>query len=273
MSSGTTESDYDQLDDFEGTTVTNAGLTYDVYRSGAGPAVIVMPEIPGITPKVAEFARAVRDRGLTVYIPSLFGTPGKPPSVPYLAKSFTRACIAKEFTSFATNKESPVTAFLTALARDAHVACGGPGVGAVGMCYTGGFALAMATEPSVIAPVVSQPSLPIGLLPSRKRATGLSEAEAAVLVERTKTEGLCALGMRFSHDTLSPPERFAALRELLGDSFLAVELDSSKGNPDNNRRAAHSVVTEDLQDDPNHPTQQTLTQVLDFLTERLLPAQ
>ncbi len=273
MTSPTASSGYDPLDDFESRSVTNGGLTYEVFQSGTGPAVIVMPEIPGITPKVADFARAVRDRGLTVYVPSLFGTPGRPASVPYLAKSFTKACIAKEFTSFATNKESPVTAFLTALAREAHAACGGPGVGAVGMCYSGGFALAMATDPSVIAPVASQPSLPLGLLPSRKRATGLSETEAAVLVERAQTDGLCALGLRFSHDALSPPERFVALRELLGESFLSVELDSSKGNANNNRRAAHSVLTEDLQNDPNHPTQQTLTQVLDFLTDRLLPAE
>ncbi len=271
MTSPTAALDYDQLDDFEASTVTHAGLTYDVYISGTGPAVIVMPEIPGITPKVADFARAVRDRGLTVYVPSLFGTPGRPASVPYLAKSFAKACIAKEFTSFATNKASPVTAFLTALARDAHVACGGPGVGAVGMCYSGGFALAMATDPSVIAPVASQPSLPLGLLPSRKRATGLSETEAAILVQRAQTDGLCALGLRFSHDSLVPTERFVALRELLGDSFLSVELDSSKGNPDNNKSAAHSVLTEDLQTDPGHPTQQTLTTVLDFLTDRLLP--
>jgi len=262
---------HDLLDDFECSEFGHADLSYDVYRSGSGPAVIVMPEIPGITPPVADFARLVRDRGLSVHVPSLFGTPGKPRSVGYLLNSFTRACVAGEFAAFATNRAAPVTLWLTELARQAHKTCGGPGVGTVGMCLTGSFALAMATDPSVIAPVASQPVLPVPISPSRARSTGLCGDDEQRVALRTRNEGLCALGLRFNGDPLVPARRFAALSALLGDNFTTIELDSRGGSHADNSRLAHSALTEDLRSDPAHPTQQALRQVLDFLTERLLP--
>ena len=272
MTSAATDNGYDPLDDFQMESMTYGDLTYAVYRSGSGPAVVVMPEMPGITPSVADFARKVRDRGLTVFVPSLFGTPGKPPSPGYIINSLAKGCIAKEFTALATNRPSPVTAWLTALARDAHAACGGPGVGTVGMCFTGSFALAMATDPSVVAPVASQPSLPLGLTPGRMRATGLTDEEAKIVVARAQSENLCAIGLRFTGDPAVKAQRFDSLRSLLGENFISVELDSSKGNQGNNRKGAHSVLTEDLQPIAGHPTQQALDDVLNFLAERLLPA-
>ena len=68
----------------------------------------------------------------------------------------------------------------------------------------------------------------------------------------------------------APPERFAALRELLGDGFVGVELDSSAGNPHGHKKAAHSVLTEDLDDRPGTPTREALDQVLDLFRTRLL---
>jgi hypothetical protein len=53
----------------------------------------------------------------------------------------------------------------------------GPGVGAIGMCFTGGFALAMAMEASVLAPVVSQPALPAPLGARKRAAVGLDDAD------------------------------------------------------------------------------------------------
>ncbi len=261
---------HDLLDDFEASEFRNSNLAYTVYRSGAGPAVIVMPEIPGITPPVADFARSVRDQGLTVYIPSLFGVPGKPRNPMYVVNSLTRACVAKEFAAFATDRTAPVTQWLRALAREAHSACGGPGVGTVGMCLTGGFALAMATDPTVIAPVASQPSLPLPVGSKRAVSTGLSSADAKTVARRATDDGLCAIGLRFTGDPLVPAKRFAALSELLGDAFTAVELDSSRGNPDKNSRIAHSVLTEDLSPEEGHGTRQAFNDVIEFLTSRLL---
>jgi dienelactone hydrolase len=146
----------DALTDFTRGSFTFEGETHEVFRSGTGPAVIVMAEIPGITPNVANFARRVRELGCSVYLPVLFGTPGRAPSGSYIAKSMAKGCVSKEFAAFATGKTEPLSIWLRALARHAHAECGGPGVGAIGMCFTGGFALGMTVDPSVIAPVLSQ---------------------------------------------------------------------------------------------------------------------
>lgn len=267
----------DDLHDFAKDTFTHDGVTRDVFRLGEGPAVIVMAEIPGITPKVADFARRVADRGLTTTLPRLFGTPGRPgmkpglkPDVPYVLSSIVPACVAKEFAAFAQRRTAPVIDWLRALAKEEHERCGGPGVGAVGMCFTGGFALGMMADDRMLAPVLSQPSLPIGL--GKAKASIHLSPEDTEAVKRRAAAGVCVLGLRFTGDALSPPERFETLRRELGDNFIGVEIDSSKGNAHGYRRAAHSVLTEDLNDVVGDPTHDALNQVLDFFTDRLLPA-
>src|SRR5262245_57798623 len=121
----------DPLDDFERTQFEHDGVTRTVYRQGTGPAVIVMAEMPGITPKVAAFARRVTALGCTVWMPVLFGSPGREPTVGYTLRSIAPACVAREFAAFATGKTAPVTVWLRALAAHAHDQCGGPGVGAI----------------------------------------------------------------------------------------------------------------------------------------------
>src|SRR4051795_9526815 len=178
------------LEGFTTSEFTHNGSTRTVYRAGAGPGVVVMSEMPGITPKVAEFAQRVVDAGFTVAMPQLFGTPGKNMSVPYVLSSLTKGCVSKEFTSWALNRTSPIIDWLRALAGDLHEQCGGPGVGAIGMCFTGGFALAMAVDDTMMAPVLSQPSLPFAGGKKRKRALGLSDADLATVAAR---EELCVL--------------------------------------------------------------------------------
>ena len=258
-------------DELTRTTFTHDGVTRDVYTAGEGPAVVVMAEIPGITEKVVEFALMVRDLGCSVWLPHLFG------KVPASMKPsegvavVVPACVSKELAAFARGRTAPVTNWLRALARHAHAESGGPGVGVIGMCFTGGFALGMMVDDVVLAPVLSQPSLPIGTWKSAKADLHLSPDDLARVKQRTAEDGICVLGLRFSGDPLSPPERFESLRRELGDRFIGVEFDSSKDNPWGIRRMAHSVVTEDLTtDDPEHPTAIALVQVLDFFRERLL---
>jgi dienelactone hydrolase len=259
------------LEGFEQSAFTFEGKTRDVYRTGSGPAVIVIAEIPGITPKVAEFGRRVSDLGCTAVLPRLFGEPGKPPSGGYIMRSVGPACISREFTCFATRKTSPVTVWLRALARQMHAECGGPGVGAVGMCFTGGFALAMMVDDIMLAPVLSQPSLPFAITKAHRRDLGISDEDLARVKERCAAEeDLCLLGLRFSDDRLSPPARFQRLREELGEKFVAVEIDSSPGNQWGHPRAAHSVLTENLVDEPDQPTSEALDKVLDLFRSRLL---
>jgi dienelactone hydrolase len=252
-------------------TFEHGGASYPVYRTGTGPAVIVIHEIPGITPKVAAFGTRVADAGFSAVLPSLFGDPGREPSGTYLAKSLVHGCVSREFANMALKTTSPITVWLRSLARVEHERCGGPGVGAVGMCFTGGFALAMMVDEEMVAPVLSQPSLPFPLSKSRKRDLGISDSDLA-LVKARAAAGQCLVGLRFTGDKSAPEERFHRLRDELGDRFLAVEIDSSPGNQFGIRKGAHSVLTEDLVDEPGHPTRAALDQVLSFFGERLKPA-
>lgn len=252
-------------------TFTSDGEDRNVYRTGEGPAVIVMSEIPGITPHVAEFGRKVAAAGMTAVLPQLFGEPGRAPSGPYVTRSLLSCCISREFSTLAMRRTSPVTAWLRRLAAHEHARCGGPGVGAVGMCLTGGFALAMMVDDVLLAPVLSQPSLPFPVGGARKADLGIGDADLARVKERAAA-GTCVLGLRFTNDVASPPERFERLRQELGDAFIAVELDSSPGNAHGHPRGAHSVLTEHLQDEPGTPTRAALDQTLAFFAERLLPA-
>src|SRR5450631_3183206 len=256
----------DALAAFAETEFSHDGSTRTVYRACSGPGVVVMSEMPGITPNVAAFARRLVDAGFTVAMPQMFGTPGRAPSVGYVMQSLRQGCVSHEFTTWALNRTSPIIDWLRALARDLHEKCGGPGVGAIGMCFTGGFALAMAVEPAVLAPVLSQPGLPAPVNARHRAALGLDPADLASVKERTR-DGLCVLGLRFTADKGSPAERFATLRRELGDAFEAIEIDSSPGNPDGILASSHYVLTADLVDEPGHPTRAALDRVLAFLTE------
>lgn len=233
-----------------------AGFRHDTYRRGVGPGVIVIHEIPGITPSVAAFANDVVERGFTVVMPDLVGTAGKPISAPYLASSFLRVCISREITSWALNRTTPLTAWLRALARAVHAEVGGPGVGAVGMCFSGGFALGMMVDDVMLAPVLSQPSFPLPRGRGDARGNlGLSPDDEAAVIARASA-GCEVLGLRFAGDR-AVGTRFETLRKQLGDAFVAVEVPSTSFRD-------HSVLTEQ-RDEPS------VERVLSFLEEKLLP--
>jgi len=248
---------------------TGGGYTHDVYRKGEGPGVVLIPEIPGIHPGVLGLGNHLVDNGFTVAIPSLFGEPGRPISVGYVLPTITRACVAREFAAFATNKQRPVSVFLRALARDLKASTPGKGVGVIGQCFTGGFALAAAVDDSVLAPVLSQPSLPLPLTPRQRRDPGVSELELNAFKDRAANEGLCAMGLRFSEDKMVPGERFATLKERLGDAFEVIEIDSSPGNEHGLSRMAHSVLTDQVREFDGHPAYEARKRVVEFFNERL----
>ncbi len=257
--------DRDPMPDFERRDVTLLGVTKRVFVSGEGPAVIVMAEMPGIYPHVSRFARWVRDAGFTVWMPNLFGDPGSVPSIGRGLLTIARAaCISREFRAFAADASSPVTQWLRALARLAHEECGGPGVGAIGMCFTGNFALSMMLEPAMLAPVLSQPSLPAG------RAGGMHIApdELAAVKARMEREDLTVLAYRFEGDRFCKAERFAAYRAALGDRFQGRVLPDSCALPGTPVRP-HSVVTLHLVDREGEPTRTALDEILGFFARRL----
>lgn len=248
---------------------TGGGYTHDVYRKGTGPGVVLIPEIPGIHPGVLGLGNHLVDNGFTVAMPSLFGEPGKAKTTAYIAGTVARACVAKEFAAFATNKQRPVSLFLRALARDLNASTPGKGVGVIGQCFTGGFALAAAVDDSVLAPVLSQPSVPLPLGRTRRADTGLSESELAAVADRAANRGLCAMGLRFSEDPVVPAERFTALKTRLGDAFEVIEIDSRPGNEYGFAKTAHSVLTDEVREVDGHPAYEARKRVVEFLTARL----
>ena len=240
-----------QLPGWDESSYSSDGLSYPTFRKGSGPGVILIHEIPGITPNVLRFAEEVVAAGFTVVMPSLLGTPaGLAHSVGNVNKTLVRICVSKEFTTWALQSTSPVTTWLRALARDLHAELGGPGVGALGMCFSGGFALAMMVDGHVTAPVLSQPSLPFALGSKRKADLNLSPADLTVVKERVAA-GCQVLGLRYTGD-MAVGDRFDTLRRELGDGFLAVELEGKK----------HSVLTE-------HRDESSVQRVLSFFDVKL----
>lgn len=227
-------------------------LTFPTYRQGEGPGVIVIHEIPGLTPQVIGFAEEVVAAGFTVVLPHLFGTPGRSLNPRTLASSFKQVCVSREFTKLATGETSPVAGWLRSLARTLHEELGGPGVGALGMCFTGGFALAMMVEESTAAPVVCQPSVPFAVSPRRGRDLNLSADDLAKVKARA-AGGCQVLGLQFARDPMTGL-RFDTLDRELGDAFLRVDF---PGPP-----TKHGTVTIDRQ-------QAGVDRVLAFFDEKL----
>lgn len=226
-------------------------VTHSVFRKGSGPAVVIVAEVPGITPAVLEFADDVVNAGFTVALPHLFGTPGAAATMPRAMGVVARACVSREFTVLATGQTSPVAGWLRSLCRALHEELGGPGVGALGMCLTGGFALAMMVDPSVVAPVLAQPSLPFCVGRRRAADLGLSPEDLAVVKQRTAA-GQPVLGLRFVGDPAVGPLRFDTLRRELGDAFIAVEFPGKQ----------HSTLTE-------HRQEEGVERVLAFFNQQL----
>src|SRR5215468_7649158 len=265
-------SEDDPLDDFTRREITLDGMAKRVYVAGAGPAVIVMTEMPGISPHVARFARWVRDAGFTVYMPSLFGRDGAVPGVEEGMAVLQRACVSAEFRALATNQTSPVTQWLRALARLAHSQCGGRGVGAIGMCFTGNFALTMMLEPAMLAPVLSQPSLPL----NDPAGLEIAPADIKAVRDRLEREDLTVLAYRFAGDKFCRAERFAAYAAALGDRFVGRVLPDGAANIDVAPFFAvrvacpHSVVTAHLIDEAGEPTIAARDEILSFFARRLV---
>jgi dienelactone hydrolase len=224
--------------------------TFPVYRKGEGPGVIVVHEVPGLTPKVLAFGQEVVDAGFTVVLPSLFGTPGREMTGGYALSTISRLCVRSEFNKLGLRRTSVIADWLRALARSLHEELGGPGVGALGMCFTGGFALAMMADGPVVAPVLAQPSLPFPLGAARRADLSLSPSDLTS-VKSKAADGCPVMGLRFANDP-AVGTRFDTLHRELGDKFIAVEF-PGKG---------HSTLTE-------HRQQEGVDRVLTFFRERL----
>lgn len=228
-----------------------------------GPAVIVIHEVFGFTPPLARFCRWIAAAGLRVYAPILIGEPDASNREQIGSLDILRLCVSREFTLFRAGRSSPVVDWLKPLARQAHDECGGPGIGVIGMCLTGGFALSMAVDPVVLAPVLSQPSMPVG----KPAALDISAADLAIVKQRVCAEGLTLRGYRFEGDTIARHEKFETLDREFGAAFTGTELPDSAANPDgmvSEGKPPHSVFTRDLIDAAGQPTRQAADEVIAY---------
>lgn len=255
-----------------------------VYCKGEGPAVVLMHELPGMIPECVDLARRIADAGFRVYLPLLFGQPDQPVSLPKMVIYTAQICISHEFFCLAKHRSSPITTWLKALCRHAKHECGDRGVGVIGMCLTGGFALALMADDSVIAPVVSQPSLPFGITCAHKAALGISSKDLDAAKTRAK-QGVPILALRFSDDKISPPQKFETLRQEFGDTptvieeteelcwkrgeiLETIEVNSHCSNPFKISPFAHAVLTLGYRE-AGHPAHRVFQRVIAFLQEQV----
>jgi dienelactone hydrolase len=259
------------------------GITHEVYWKKAGdpsepsPAILVMHELPGMTESCLKFANRLVDNGFAVYLPLLFGKAGESSAITaILANSLintSRICIGREFYALKQRQSSPITNWLRALCRQIYSQPehhNFKGIGAIGMCLTGGFVLSVMIDKVVMAPVASQPSLPFGFTDSQKKALGISPMELVKAKERAKETGLLAL--RFEEDRICPAGRFETLNNEFGDSVQFKIISALERKRDGIRPSPHAIFTEDFADKLENPypcTEEAFNQLIEFLRERL----
>jgi len=242
------------LDGFQVSTFADGGMEHPVYVRGSGPGVLLMHELPGMVPQCVALATRIADRGFTVFMPLLFGKAGAPSATPRL---LPRVCISHEFNCFARHESSPVTRWLRRLCTDRiRPRCPGPGIGAIGMCFSGGFVLSLFVDDGLLAPVICQPGLPF---PSLKPGAGAALAVSPEDLKEALASDVPILGFRFEGDKICPKQRFETLRSTFGSRFEGHELPGTE----------HSVMTLAFVNHPAHPTFQARERLFAFLHERL----
>lgn len=212
--------------------VDGRATTHPTYRKGSGPPVILIHELPGLTTGVIGFGEELVRAGYIVVMPHLFGRAGVPFSGGEMLRTMPKVCISREFTMLKAGRTTPVIGWLRSLARELDGEFGGRGVGALGMCFTGGFALAMMVDDAVAAPVLAQPSLPMAIGARRSADLGLSPGDLARVKARCAA-GVEVLGIHYRTDKATGT-RFETLTQELGEAFLRVDLDGE----------GHSTLTE-----------------------------
>ena len=241
------------------------GITHTVFTAGSGPGVVLMHELPGMTKEFWRLANWLAEH-FTVWAPDLFGN-SSTPTKPIMAKLLIKACISRKIHLFSNNDPGPITQWLRSLSKDLHDKVKGPGVGVIGMCMTGNFALTLALDPWVTAPVTSQPGIPAST-PFTNRDGGLqmTDLERGALAARD----IDVMALRFAGDRLCKAARLKTIRRVVGENRIhAHVIDDEHRNPNGPLKHPHSVLTADLVNDDNGVTKQKLREVVEFLKQRI----
>ena len=230
-------------------------------RPGTGPTVVLIHEIPTVTRKTVRLAELLGAKGFQVVMPVLVGRPAEKPGPRVVFGAVAKLCVSREFAALAVGETGAIVDWLRALIRHEHDPARGAAVGVIGMCFSGGFALATTLDPLVGAAVVSQPGLPFPIWFDRLRDIGLSSGDLDDVRERVGA-GSCLRGLRYSSDVKSPVARFDRLK----CEFPEMEtVQIQTGNPNK-----HSVLGDALDAPDDSPLCDALNGTLGFLERRLL---
>lgn len=229
-------------------------IVHDVYTQGTGPVVVIIQELPGIGPQTLTLAQKLRDAGFTTVLPHLFGPLG---SVSLVGNLVRVLCMRREFRLLEKNATSPVVDWLRALCRDLCARHGVKGVGTIGMCLTGNFAISLLADESVLAGVASQPSMPLG----DQSALHMSPSDVESIKLRIDATQP-AIALRFAGDAMCTAGKFDAFNRTFNTDRHRIDLHTLPGK-------GHSVLTLDFVDQAGHPTTQALADVINYFRSAL----
>lgn len=236
------------------------GMRHDVYVGGEGPPVILIHEAGGLDLSTLDVADRIRVERFRVLLPVLVGRPSGAASGGSAAVNLLRMCVSREVHVFLTGRTSPIARWLRALAdaeKGDH-----RGVGIVGMCFSGGFAIAAATTDSVVAAVASQPALPWPLLPGSGADLGLDRKDVTCVVDRFRRGEVGVLALRYVDDRASSRDRIERIKREFGADVVIEPIGS-----------AHSVLTRAADPiDPDPAAVPALAATIAMLKERLAAA-
>jgi dienelactone hydrolase len=231
-------------------------VDHDIYERGDGQPVIIMQELPGIGMETLHLADRLNEAGFRVVIPHIFGPLGKVSMAGNFGRLF---CMRRQFHLFERNASSPIIDWLRALCIDVRTRTGTTGVGVIGMCLTGNFAITLMAEDSVLAGVASQPAMPIFVAPKSLHMTD-QEAEKA---RQALTAKGPMLAYRFEGDPLCSATKFNAINDRFNDPEKErIKLVTLPGK-------GHSVLTLDFVDENGHPSHDALEEIIVYFGDKL----
>ena len=244
---------------YDGSPFEHAGMRHDVYRRGTGPAVILIHEAGGLDHSALDIADRLVDQGFRVLAPVIVGTPQPDGSGSSAMVNLLKMCVSREVHVFLTGQTSPIAVWLRALAaaeKGDH-----PGVGVIGMCFSGGFAIAAAVDEAVVAAVASQPALPWPILPGAGKDLGLSREDVVCVRDRFRDGKFGLLVARYRDDRASSKARIESYRTEFGPDVLMEPIGT-----------AHSVLARAAQPSPDPAAVPVLAATIALLKARLLTA-
>lgn len=244
-----------QCTPFSATCATGTTILHDVYRRGSGAPVVIIQELPGIGPETLRLADAFVDNGFEVILPHLFGPLEKTSTGGNLLRVF---CMRREFSLFEAQRSSPIVDWLRALCRDVRTRGQHKGVGVIGMCLTGNFAISLMGDDSVLAAVSSQPSMPFA------KASELHMSATDIVAIRQRIEATAPMHTyRFAGDRMCTAAKYQAIDKAFNnDGITRVVTHTLPGQ-------GHSVLTLDFVDHAGHPTRAARDEILAYFAAQL----